>query len=110
MSQVEQRLSVRVTAKGRCTFRHLRSGHEFAGWCLDISDGGMKLAIPLTAPLLCGHCIEISLPASILAEQHLPSGDWISAEVVRVDRSKLVTNAQLTVGVRFSKPAGQRLS
>jgi c-di-GMP-binding flagellar brake protein YcgR len=104
MSTVEQRSSVRVKAIGQCTLRHVSSGRDFPSRCLDISDGGMKLAVPLTAPLLCGHRVEISLPASISAGRNLAGGEWTSAEIVRVDRGKLVTDAALAVGIRFTKP------
>ena len=79
------------------TLGHEPSGQEFPARSIDISDCGLCLFVPITAPLQAGHLIRLRLKHSSadgLADNAL-------AEVVRVDRSRMLAEGQLRVGARL---------
>lgn len=74
---------------------------------LDISDGGMRVSVPSTAPLAEGQSVSIHVSQNVLPR--LPKGtdpynaDTLQAQIVRVDRNALLSEGQLQVGVKLDQ-------
>lgn len=97
----ERRKHPRRPLKTGVQFYHDLSRRRVPGRCEDISQGGMKMYIPATTPIRAGDSIRISLGAPARPEFSVLGEAPISASVVRVDRSSLLSAGYLAVGVRF---------
>ncbi|MFB3891729.1 MAG: PilZ domain-containing protein [Phycisphaerae bacterium] len=84
-------------------FHHVPTGREFPGRCIDISAGGMLMHIPPTAPVLPGQEIRIDLSALTGPDTAGVANPDTPAEVVRVDRRKLIPLGRIAIGVRFQE-------
>ena len=101
---------------------HAPSRRAFPARSVDISQGGLLMLVPATAPVQAGHAIRLRFgrasadavpggartgepPADPIgrpdpADTILPSG-LVAAEIVRVDRARLLASGQVAVGARF---------
>lgn len=100
---------------------HSPTGREYPARSVDVSQGGVLMLIPPTAPIQPGHAVRLTLrypdkAAEPTADRDSTSAPHepddtvrpfcrdipLSAEVVRVDRQQLLASGQLAVAVRFS--------
>ena len=82
-------------------FFHGPSQRDFPGRCVNISAGGMRMAVPARTPVQPGHPIRIDLGTVPLTE-FADHGPAVGGTIVRVDRDSLLASGHLTVAVRFA--------
>jgi c-di-GMP-binding flagellar brake protein YcgR len=81
---------------------HQPTHRQWPGRALDVSRGGMKIALPAAAPVREGHEVTLSLP-KVSSEQFAKLAEHeLAARVVRVDRSSLLCEGYVAVGVEFA--------
>ena len=92
----ERRRHPRQASRASLTLRHAASRREYPARCVDVSDGGLLAAVPITMPVRIAHEVEVSSFES----QALPQ-PMQRAVVVRVERERLLGQGQLAVALRF---------
>ena len=103
---IERRRHPRAPLSDSLRLVHELTRRQWPGRALDVSAGGMKVALPATAPVREGHQVRLTLPKVSqeafggLARQEL------FALVVRVDRSSLLHEGYVAVGVEFGGGPG----
>jgi hypothetical protein len=74
----------------------------FNGRSSNISKGGVLVRLPLTAPVRTGHIVEVNFPRTLaLAKEKGSFARIKSGRIVRVERSKVVDDATIGVGIAF---------
>ena len=101
----ERRRHKRYPLAAGIHFQHGPSQQEFPARTADISDGGLLMKVPATAPLQVGHPLTVHLSEVPGTGWEHYRGEPTPATVVRVDRSTLLNSGHLTVGVRFATRA-----
>jgi c-di-GMP-binding flagellar brake protein YcgR len=82
-------------------FQHAPSASEFPGRAVDISDGGMLMYVPVSAPVKAGQPIRLTL-RGIRAKQFSDLDDkTLDARIVHVQRQGLLVTGRVAVGVEF---------
>jgi len=80
---------------------HGPSSSDIPGRCVDISDSGMLMYVPVSAPVRSGQPIRLTL-THIKAEQYKGLSDRpLKAKIVRVQRQGLLLTGKLAIGVEF---------
>jgi c-di-GMP-binding flagellar brake protein YcgR len=82
-------------------FHHEPTGRDFPARCIDISAGGMLMYVPATTPVLPGQQIRIDLTGVTGPDTAALASPDTPAEVVRVDRRKLIPLGRIAIGVKF---------
>ncbi len=92
----ERRRHPRQASQASLTLHHAASQRDFPARCLDVSDGGLLAAVPLTMPVRVAQEVEVSaFDPQALGE---PAR---RAVVVRVERDRLLRQGQLAVALNF---------
>ena len=101
-SDQERRQHRRYPLAAGMQFHHGPSRREIHARSMDISAGGMRMCVPATAPVSSGQPLRVYMGGTRCPELVGMGDKPISATIVRVDRSGLITTGQLTIGVRFT--------
>jgi hypothetical protein len=74
----------------------------FNGRSCNVSKTGVFITLPVATPIRPGYIVEINFPRTIaLAKEKGQFARIKSGRVVRVDRTNLLENAQIGVGIAF---------
>jgi len=101
-AHAERRRHPRQALAAGVQFFHAASQREFPGRCVDVSQGGVLMYVPPTAPVQAGQTIRLNLTGGPRPEWPLPDHGGVEATIVRVDRQTLLSQGHLAVGVRFT--------
>ena len=72
------------------------------GRSCNISKTGVFIVLPITAPVRTGRIVEVNFPRSEgLAKEKGQFARIKSGRIVRVDRTTLLENAEIGVGISF---------
>lgn len=72
------------------------------GRSCNVSKTGVFLTLPVTAPIKTGNVVELNFPRTeALAKEKGQFARIKSGKIVRVDRTKLLENAEIGVGIAF---------
>ncbi len=72
------------------------------GRSCNVSKTGVFLTLPVTAPIKTGNVVELNFPRTeALAKEKGQFARIKSGRIVRVDRTKLLENAEIGVGIAF---------
>jgi hypothetical protein len=72
------------------------------GRSCNISKTGVFITLPVTAPIRTGHLVELNFPRTeTLAKEKGQFARIKSGKVVRVDRTNLLNDAKIGIGVAF---------
>ena len=72
------------------------------GRSCNISKTGVFVILPITAPVRTGRIVEVNFPRTeILAKEKGQFARIKSGRIVRVDRTSLLENAEIGVGIAF---------
>lgn len=82
-------------------FYHGQSMREYPARTVNISNGGMLMYVPISAPVAPGHTIRINLGSQSRPEFSGLGGEPCDATIVRVERKEITDVGYLPVGVRF---------
>ncbi|MCD4831256.1 MAG: PilZ domain-containing protein [Anaerohalosphaeraceae bacterium] len=75
----------------------------FNGKTVNVSKGGVKVSLPMTAPVRDGSVIEINFPRTInLAKKKGQFARIKMGKIIRVDRNTITSNAAIGIAVEFS--------
>ncbi len=81
--------------------RHSSSAGDIPGRCVDISDSGVLMYVPISAPVKSGQKISLTL-SSIKAGNYVGLNDRpIEARIVRVQRRGVLLTGKLAIGIEF---------
>lgn len=95
---IERRRHPRKATQAAARLIHLASRRAFPCRLADTSAAGAQLTVPPTAPVNVGHEIQIE-PEGFTG---LSDGARaIAATITRIDRSNLLTQGNITIGVEF---------
>jgi len=73
------------------------------GRSCNVSKTGVFLTLPVTAPIRTGNTVELNFPRTeALAKEKGQFARIKSGRIVRVDRTKLLENAEIGVGIAFN--------
>jgi hypothetical protein len=101
----ERRQHNRIPRVVTLQLRHQPSDRDIPARTLDISDGGMLMCVPATAPVAVGQPVRIQASQDTLPRLPVRTGpcdsDGLEAKIVRVDRNALLTSGQLQIGIRL---------
>jgi len=98
---VDRRRHVRVPLSAALTFRHAPTDREFPARGVDVSQGGLLMYAPATAPLQAGHRLRISIGQRDKPSAAPFAGRTVNGTVVRVDRHAFIEMGHVSVGVAF---------
>jgi len=72
------------------------------GRSCNVSKTGVFLTLPVTAPIRTGNVVELNFPRTeALAKEKGQFARIKSGRIVRVDRTNLLENAEIGVGIAF---------
>ena len=72
------------------------------GRSCNVSKTGVFLTLPVTAPVKTGNVVELNFPRTeALAKEKGQFARIKCGRIVRVDRTKLLENAEIGVGIAF---------
>lgn len=72
------------------------------GRSCNISKTGVYIVLPITAPVRSGRMVEVNFPRTeALAKEKGQFARIKSGRIVRVDRTSLLENAEIGVGIAF---------
>ena len=100
-------MHVRYPMATTVQFYHGPSRRYFRARTVDISEGGILMYVPASAPVAPGHPIQVTIGSHSRPELAGLSDRPMDATIVRVDRHKMLSQGYLPVGVRFTQPPGQ---
>jgi c-di-GMP-binding flagellar brake protein YcgR len=101
MPKADRRRHRRHPLSAGVRFQHEPSASEFPGRAVDISDGGMLMYVPVSAPVKPGQPIRLTL-RHVRSKQFSELGDKpLDARIVRVQRQGMMITGKLAVGVEF---------
>jgi len=73
------------------------------GRSCNVSKTGVFLTLPVTAPIRTGNVVELNFPRTeALAKEKGQFARIKCGRIVRVDRTKLLENAEIGVGIAFN--------
>ncbi|NBB95772.1 MAG: hypothetical protein GVY16_08530 [Planctomycetes bacterium] len=102
----ERRRHSRIPRVVNIHLHHKPSDREIPARTLDISDGGMLVSVPATAPVAPGQAICVRAGQDVLPRLPIRTDpcqcDDLDARIVRVDRNALLNTGQLQVGVALA--------
>lgn len=101
---VDQRKEVRTDLSWPVSIWLPVANRFFNGRSVNVSKGGAYLTIPLTAPVRAGQEVELNFPRTChLAHQKGQYARIKTGKVVRVDRSRMISEGVLGLAVQFLK-------
>ncbi len=95
----ERRQHQRCPMTGPVEFHHEASGRDFTARGVDVSAGGMLMYVSAVTPVKPGQPIRVKA-RGVTQTQPTAKGE-VPAEIVRVDRYKLLSVGQVAIGVKF---------
>lgn len=99
----EQRRDVRTSLCWPVSIWLPEANRFFNGRSSNISKAGVFVTMPLTAPVRAGHTVEVNFPRTeALAREKGQFARIKSGKVVRVERTDLLTAANIGVAIRFN--------
>lgn len=99
---VEQRKEVRTELSWPVSIWLPGANRFFNGRSVNVSKGGAYLTIPLTAPVRPGQEVELNFPRTThLAHQKGQYARIKTGKVVRVDRTRMMSEGVLGLAVQF---------
>ncbi len=104
--QPENRRADRLEIDCSLKFTHNASSKTMRGRCLNISENGALVIVPMQVPVIAGQKMEISFSSNGMGQLEkvgleAPS-NRISAVVTRIDRTHLLEDVGVRVGVEFA--------
>ena len=98
----EQRKTARTQVAWPVSVWLPEANRFFNGRSSNISSGGVLVRIPATTPLRTGHIVELNFPRTMALAKRKGSFARIkSGRVVRVERSELLDDATIGIGIVF---------
>ena len=100
---VEHRRDVRTNLSWPVSVWLPEANRFFNGKTVNVARGGVLVSMPMTAPIRPGHLVEINFPRTTsLAKKKGQFARIKSGRVVRVERTRLLTDASIDVAVQFA--------
>ena len=100
----DRRKHVRYPLATTVEFYHGPSRRSYPARSANVSQGGMLMFLPVSAPVAPGEPIRLTVGGHNRPEFGALSERPLDATIVRVDRYKMLKSSHLPVGVRFSEP------
>ncbi len=82
-------------------FHHGPTKRAFPGRCVDISQSGLMMYVPVSTPVKPGQPIRLSVTGPTPPDISALADGTLEATIVRVERRGLLTMGKLAVGVEF---------
>jgi hypothetical protein len=102
MQAIEQRKDSRSSVAWPVSVWIPETKRFIIGRSCNISKTGVFIALPVKAPIRTGHRVELNFPRNeTLAQEKGQFARIKSGKIVRVDRKKLLENAEIGVGIAF---------
>lgn len=102
----EQRNSSRSAVRWPISVWHPSAARFFNGRSLNVSSEGALVLLPMQTPIKEGQKVEVNFPrAENLASEKGSCARIKAARVIRVDRSEILDNAAIKVGLEFCEKA-----
>lgn len=99
---IEQRKDSRSTVSWPVSVWIPEANRFVIGRSCNISKTGVFIVLPITAPVRTGRIVEVNFPRTeILAKEKGQFARIKSGRIVRVDRTTLLENAEIGVGITF---------
>jgi hypothetical protein len=99
---VEQRKDSRSSVSWPVSVWIPEANRFVTGRSCNISRTGVFVTLPVTAPIRTGHLVELNFPRTeVLAKEKGQCARIKSGRIVRVDRTNLLENAEIGVGIAF---------
>ncbi|HEY5503702.1 MAG TPA: PilZ domain-containing protein [Sedimentisphaerales bacterium] len=98
----EQRKTTRTPVAWPVSVWLPEANRFFNGRSSNISSGGALVRVPATTPLRTGHVVELNFPRTMaLAKRKGNFARIKSGRVVRIERSELLDDATIGIGIVF---------
>ncbi len=102
-----RRVASRVEVDCSLKFTHNASSKTMRGRCLNISESGALVIVPMQVPVIAGQAMEINFSSNGLEQLDRVGletpANKLNAVVSRIDRSNLLEDFGVRVGVEFVK-------
>jgi hypothetical protein len=110
---IEQRREVRSELSWPVSIWLPEANRFFTGRSINVSRGGAYITVPMTTPVRPGHEVEVNFPRTMsLAKQKGQYARIKVGQVVRVERSAMLSNGPIGIAVQFvseyDRLAGER--
>jgi hypothetical protein len=102
MQKADRRRHRRYPLARSCHFHHAPTQREFPGRCVDISESGLLMYVPVATPVKPGQPIRLTVTGPAPPEVGSLGEGPLDATIVRVERRGLLTTGKLAVGVAFA--------
>lgn len=99
----ERRKHARYPLTTGVEFYHEPSHQDLPARCTDVSQGGLRMYVPVATPIRAGDSVRLTLGALGRPEFSGLGEEPLNASIVRVDRHALLSSGHLAVGVRFMR-------
>ncbi len=100
---VEHRQSNRIDMQWPVSCWVPDANRFFNGKTVNVSKGGVKVSLPMTAPVRAGSTIEINFPRTVnLARKKGQFARIKMGKVIRVDRNTITSGATIGIAVEFA--------
>ncbi|MBN2843502.1 MAG: PilZ domain-containing protein [Sedimentisphaerales bacterium] len=107
LKQPENRRAYRTEIDCSLKFNHKPSSKSLRGRCLNISETGALVIVPMQVPVIAGQTVEMSFSANGMEQLEKVNleapASHMTAVVTRIDRSNLLQDAGVRVGVEFRR-------
>ena len=105
IKQPENRRASRVEVDCSLKFTHNASCKTMRGRCLNISETGALVIVPMQVPVIAGQAMEINFSSNGMEQldrvgMETPA-NRLQAKVTRIDRDNLLEDFGVRVGVEF---------
>ncbi len=101
----ENRRANRFEVDCSLRFSHLPSSKSLRARCLNISESGALLLVPMHIPVIEGQNVELFFSQNafnlVLEAGFTPPGSNFQATVARIDRQALLEEAGIRIGLEF---------
>ena len=98
----ERRRHPRYPLATNMQFHHGPSRREVPARSVDISAGGIRMYVPVSAPVRPGQPVRMNMGAICRPELIGTDRKSVDGTIVRVDRSRLTTTGYMSIGIRFA--------
>ena len=101
---IEQRKESRSNVSWPVSIWLPEANRFFNGRSCNISKTGVFITLPATVPIRTGHIVELNFPRTeALAKEKGQFARIKLGRVIRVDRTNLLENAEIGVGIAFEQ-------
>ena len=98
----ERRRHPRYPLATSMQFHHGPSRRKVPARSVDISAGGIRMHVPVSAPVRAGQPVRMNMGAICRPEMIGMDRKSVNGTIVRVDRSGLTATGNLSIGIRFA--------